>query len=251
MIRIALVEDEAEVRAQLQGYVQRHTRQYGTEFAVTEFADGMELLDDYRPVYDILFLDVEMKHLDGMETARRVRDAGQGRHHRFLSRIWHSMPSAGTRWARWTMCSSRCLILHFRSSCARPKNSCAAAHGIIWPCRWRAECGGWIRPSSIIWKARGHRVHFYTEEGDFVAAGTLKAFEEKLAERPFARCNSGYLVNLAQVKSVQQGMVQVGPYELQVSRPGGKPSSRRWPTTSGVRVHDGIAQHPAPVYGAG
>ena len=41
----------------------------------------------------------------------------------------------------------------------------------------------------------------------------------KLAERPFARCNSGYLVNLAQVKSVQQGMVQVGPYELQVSRP--------------------------------
>ena len=33
MIRIALVEDEAEVRAQLQGYVQRHTRQYGTEFA--------------------------------------------------------------------------------------------------------------------------------------------------------------------------------------------------------------------------
>ena len=74
MIRIALVEDEAEVRAQLQGYVQRHTRQYGTEFAVTEFADGMELLDDYRPVYDILFLDGEMKHLDGMETARRVRE---------------------------------------------------------------------------------------------------------------------------------------------------------------------------------
>ena len=74
MIRIALVEDEAEVRAQLQGYVQRHTRQYGTEFVVTEFADGMELLDDYRPVYDVLFLDVEMKHLDGMETARRVRE---------------------------------------------------------------------------------------------------------------------------------------------------------------------------------
>ena len=52
-----------------------------------------------------------------------------------------------------------------------------------------------------------------------MAAGTLKAFEEKLAERPFARCNSGYLVNLAQVESVQQGMVQVGTYELQVSRP--------------------------------
>ena len=75
--------------------------------------------------------------------------------------------------------------------------------------------------SSLIYylESEGHRVHFYTEEGDFAAAGTLKAFEEKLAERPFARCNSGYLVNLAQVKGVQQGMVQVGPYELQLSRP--------------------------------
>ena len=30
MIRIAMVEDEAAVREQLQGYIQRYTRQYGT-----------------------------------------------------------------------------------------------------------------------------------------------------------------------------------------------------------------------------
>ena len=74
MIRIAMVEDEAAVREQLQGYIQRYTRQYGTEFAVTEFSDGVEILDAYRPVYDIVLLDVEMKHLDGMETARRIRE---------------------------------------------------------------------------------------------------------------------------------------------------------------------------------
>ena len=74
MIRIAMVEDEAAVREQLMGYVQRYTRQYGTEFSVTEFADGVDILENYRPVYDIVFLDVEMKHLDGMETARRVRE---------------------------------------------------------------------------------------------------------------------------------------------------------------------------------
>ena len=51
------------------------------------------------------------------------------------------------------------------------------------------------------------------------ATGKLAALEEKLADRPFARCNSGYLVNLAQVQAVQQNTVEVGPYELQVSRP--------------------------------
>ena len=68
-------------------------------------------------------------------------------------------------------------------------------------------------------ESEGHRVHFYTDEGDFSAPGALKAFEEKLADCPFARCNSGYLVNLAQVQAVQQNTVQVGPCELQISRP--------------------------------
>ena len=35
MTRIAIVEDEAAVREQLAGYVQRYTRQYGTPFEVT------------------------------------------------------------------------------------------------------------------------------------------------------------------------------------------------------------------------
>ena len=68
-------------------------------------------------------------------------------------------------------------------------------------------------------ESEGHRVHFYTDEGDFSAPGALKAFEEKLADCPFARCNSGYLVNLAQVRELRQSTVQVGPCELQVSRP--------------------------------
>ena len=68
-------------------------------------------------------------------------------------------------------------------------------------------------------ESEGHKVHFYTEKEDFMVPGTLKNYEEKLVGRAFARCNSGYLVNLAQVSGVQQDMVQVGPYALQISRP--------------------------------
>ena len=232
MIRIALVEDEAEVRAQLQGYVQRHTRQYGTEFAVTEFADGMELLDDYRPVYDVLFLDVEMKHLDGMETARRVRELDKDVIIVFITNM-AQYAIGGYAVGALDYVLKPVLdpgvtgdyvhkpVPYFAFSQqlrkAEEQLRRRARHYLALPVE-----GGMRRlDSSLIYylESEGHRVHFYTEEGDFVAAGTLKAFEEKLAERPFARCTSGYLVNLAQVKSVQQGMVQVGPYELQVSRP--------------------------------
>ena len=223
MIRIALVEDEAAVRAQLQGYVQRHTRQYGTEFAVTEFADGMELLDDYRPVYDILFLDVEMKHLDGMETARRVRELDKDVIIVFITNMaQYAIGGYAVGALDYVLKPVPYFAFSQQLRKAEEQLRRRARHYLALPVE-----GGMRRlDSSLIYylESEGHRVHFYTEEGDFVAAGTLKAFEEKLAERPFARCNSGYLVNLAQVKSVQQGMVQ---------------------------VHDGTAQHPAPVYGAG
>lgn len=218
MIRIALVEDEAEVRAQLQGYVQRHTRQYGTEFAVTEFADGMELLDDYRPVYDILFLDVEMKHLDGMETARRIRELDPDVMLVFITNMaQYAIKGYAVGALDYVLKPVPYFAFSQQLQKVEEQLRRRTRHYLAVPVE-----GGLRRldTSRIYYiESEGHRVHFYTEEGDFAAPGALKALEEKLADRPFARCNSGYLVNLAQVQAVQQNTVEVGPYELQVSRP--------------------------------
>lgn len=42
-------------------------------FAVTRFDDGLSIVEDYRPEWDIIFLDICMTHMDGMEAAKRVR----------------------------------------------------------------------------------------------------------------------------------------------------------------------------------
>ena len=69
-------------------------------------------------------------------------------------------------------------------------------------------------------ETEGSRRDLYYGAADIpVLPDSLKALEEKLAGRLFARRNSGYLVNLAQVSGVQQNTVQVGPHELQISRP--------------------------------
>lgn len=68
-------------------------------------------------------------------------------------------------------------------------------------------------------ESAGHKVRLYTEEGEWTAPGSLRQYEETLADKQFARCNSGYLVNLAQVRGMQDGMVLVGPHSLQISRP--------------------------------
>ena len=42
MIGVAIVEDEAAVREQLSGYLQRYARQYGAGFEIHPFEDRME-----------------------------------------------------------------------------------------------------------------------------------------------------------------------------------------------------------------
>ena len=218
MIRIAMVEDEAAVREQLQGYIQRYTRQYGTEFAVTEFSDGVEILDAYRPVYDIVLLDVEMKHLDGMETARRIRELDRDVVLLFITNMaQYAIKGYAVGALDYVLKPVPYFAFSQQLQKAEEKLRRRARHFLAVPVE-----GGLRRLDTAqiyYMESEGHRVHFYTEEGEFSAPGALKTFEEKLADLPFARCNSGYLVNLAQVKSVQQGLAQVGPYELQVSRP--------------------------------
>ena len=38
------------------------------------FSDGDEILDDFRADYDLILLDIQMKHLDGLETAEKIRE---------------------------------------------------------------------------------------------------------------------------------------------------------------------------------
>lgn len=247
MTRIAIVEDEAAVREQLAGYVQRYTRQYGTPFEVTEFADGMEILEDYRPQFDIIFLDVEMKHLDGMETARRIRERDGGVLIVFITNMaQYAIRGYAVGALDYVLKPVPYFAFSQQLQKALGQLKKRERHYLA-----VAVDGGMRRldAAEIYYlESEGHKVHFYTEKEDFVVPGTLKNYEEKLVGRAFARCNSGYLVNLAQVSGVQQDMVQVGPYTLQISRPRRKPLWRGWRIILGVRDSDDIAGYSPPVH---
>ena len=217
MLRVAVVEDETEYRGLIQEMVGRYAKEYDLQIQTTAFPDGRELVQNYHK-FDILLMDIEMPHLNGMEAAQKIRELDKEVVIVFITNMaQYAIGGYAVGALDYVLKPVPYFAFSQQLRKAEEQLRRRARHYLALPVE-----GGMRRlDSSLIYylESEGHRVHFYTEEGDFVAAGTLKAFEEKLAERPFARCNSGYLVNLAQVKSVQQGMVQVGPYELQVSRP--------------------------------
>ena len=218
MVRIAILEDDAGVREQLSEYLRRYTRQYGTEFDVSLFSDGDEILENYRSDWDIILLDVEMPHLDGMAAAERIRKLdGEV----ILIFITNLAQYAIRGYAVDAMDYILKPVPYFAFSQQLQK--------AVRRLEKRAKSwltvpadGGFRRVdlSGVYYLAsEGHKVRLHTEEGELTAPGSMKQYEETLADRNFARCNSGYLVNLAQVRGIQDNMVRVGPHSLQISRP--------------------------------
>ena len=69
MLYVAICDDEQYVLGTLRNLVKDFFAKNNMEIEITMFTSGEELLK-YRNHIDILFLDIQMKNIDGMETAK-------------------------------------------------------------------------------------------------------------------------------------------------------------------------------------
>ena len=72
MIRIAICDDEKHMSDHIRSFVSDFFHKKNREISLRMFSSGEELLS-YNGQIDILFLDIQMKDMDGMETARKLR----------------------------------------------------------------------------------------------------------------------------------------------------------------------------------
>lgn len=73
MIKIAVVDDEQIIIDETKKFIERFLNSYSLDFKLYTFKDGKDLLLN-KDSYDIIFLDIEMKSLDGIDTAIQIRN---------------------------------------------------------------------------------------------------------------------------------------------------------------------------------
>lgn len=73
MIRVAIVEDAAEQRTQLRGYVEQFFAQQNEPVQVLEYPDGQAVVEAYPESLQLLLLDIDMPRMNGLDAAQAIR----------------------------------------------------------------------------------------------------------------------------------------------------------------------------------
>lgn len=218
-IRIAVVEDDPASCQLVLDYLNRYQKETGERFTVSVFDDGARIVEKYAPVYDILLLDIEMKEMNGMDAARRIRERDEnvviifitaapqyaisGYEVRALSYLLKPVP-----WFAFSQELGKSIAMARRND----NDSLLVETGNG---RMRLNLDDILYFESI-----RHTIVIHTLDGKISITGTLKDMEAKLAEHGFFRSNSCYLINLKHVTGVaDQDCIMSGGERLRVSRP--------------------------------
>ncbi len=216
MIKIAIVEDDLLYANQLKQFLDRYMEENNLEIKAVHYQDGMDIVENYTPVWDIILLDIEMPLLDGMSSAERIRKIDSSVILIFIT----NMAQYAIRgyavdaldyvlkpinyYAFSLKLRKACRILEERSSMSVILTSNGASRKIP------------IADIRFI-EVEDHQLVYHTAQGDFREFGSLKKAEEGLGQG-FARCNHCYLVNLRYVEGVKNDCVIIGNQELKISR---------------------------------
>ncbi|HHV60427.1 MAG TPA: response regulator transcription factor [Clostridiaceae bacterium] len=218
MLSVSIVEDDPICRQQLKDYVLRFEKEQAKNIVISEFSDGVELLQKYNKNLDIILLDIGLPNCNGLEAAKRVRKVDQDVVIIFI-----------TNMSQYAVKGYEVDALDF---ILKPVNydsfSVRFTRAIN---RVKKKKKGYvllniknnsvkkIETDQILYiESQKHFLVYHTEKGDFTVRGALKKVEEELSQYNFAECNHWYLVNLQHVSEINDGIAYVGDFKLEISR---------------------------------
>lgn len=216
MFRIAIVDDDAQYRACLIGYLKQYEKESSSKFAISTFTDGDEIIEKYAG-FDIILMDIAMTYMDGVSTAEAIRKLDREVVIIFITNTPQYAMKGYTvdaldyvlKPVSYFAFSQRIDRALSRMRNRQKKYFTIAVRGGIKK----------LEASEITYvDVQDHDLIYHTLTDAFVTKGTLTEVEQKLGTNNFFRCNKCYLVNLEHVQSVQGGDVVVGEDRLQVSR---------------------------------
>lgn len=217
MLRIAVVEDDEECSDLLKEYIDRYCKENGEKARVISFSDGIDIASDYTAEYDIIFLDIVMKHMDGLKAAEYIRKKDKNVIIVFVTGDVSFAAEGYSVDASSFMVKPVSYNIFSRgmSRCIEKLKTGRDRYVIL-----ATEDGiDRVPVDEIIYiESQNHKMIINTTVKYYCVYETMKSLVARLPKDQFSRCNNCYLVNLDFVTGVHGEYALVGGEELKISR---------------------------------
>lgn len=218
MVKFCIVEDDNETAQTIEIYIKKYFSHDETSVKVIRFTDARLFLTNYDEGFDVIFMDIDLPGLNGMDAVRELRKKDAEVTVIFVTNLaqyavnGYSV-SAFDFIVKPIAYGSFALKLRRLSQYLASRRKCeicvSTRHGKIL-----------VKAEEIKYvEIMRHMLTYHTGSGCVMGSGTLKNVTDMLAGLPFALCNRCYLVNLAYVTRIVGTEVCVGDEKLQISAP--------------------------------
>lgn len=216
-ISVAVVDDDPADLHLIRSYVERYCSEHERKVRVSAYADGLDFLDDMKKNFDIVFMDIEMPHLDGLKTAKRMRQTDESTVLVFI-----------TNMAQYAIHGYEVNAIEFMVKPVGYYNFSDKMEKALKYLKQNTETFVLLKSEETIFKMPVSKIYYlekdrnyviyHTAEGVYRERGSMAEMEEKLKGEGFSKCISGCLVNLRYVSKMAKDVVWVNGESLPVSR---------------------------------
>lgn len=193
-MKIAICDDEEMFSSQLKEYLESYYK--SMDLIIDKFESGEEFLKRYTNMncgYDIIFLDIEMKQIDGIETAKKLRELNNDIIIIFLTSHLEFAPEG------YEVNAFRFLIKPIQKE--KLKNALLDVQyqidrnkKILIKDKDREVL---LKYTDIVYiEAQNVNIKICTMNEKFLIRKTLREIEEELKGPTFFKCHRSYIVNL-------------------------------------------------------
>lgn len=217
MINIGICDDELHYRVNIKDILGDILSTYSINYKIYEFSSGEELLSNYPKDLDILIMDIQMKIINGMDTARKIREFDQNLEIIFMTSFSEFMQEGyEVKAYRYILkpISERKIsrnILPCINEIMKKKNNYLTINVKNYVDRIKIDSIVYIetdRPNILI----------YTNDNKYTTKMSISKIDKILREYGFFRCHNSYIVNLKLVESMNSNTLKIGEKYIPISK---------------------------------
>ena len=202
MLRIAICDDDMRFSGELEERVRREAVKAGTGVDTETYSDGDTLVADIKKGYryDLIFLDIEMERVNGINAARQIRRVDRSAlliyvsgYDQYLKELFEVEPF---RFLSKPVDEEK-FRKYFRDACIRISETEA-----YYRFSFNKKIGKVAVGDIVYFESRKRVVHIFMADGSVERFyGQLNAVEKELSEgrQEFLRIHQSYLVNYSYI----------------------------------------------------